>query len=132
MVDIRSSRLTTVITIRNWDKYQGGGQQKGQQKDNRTDTIKNDKKVEKLIALSTVLIAAVKSESSLDSIIEKYKAELGVDRLREILAGCVKRNLNFDHENRLAAYLQTCLRQNGHSKVTSGLKDLKGDEIGYI
>ncbi|MCX6150174.1 MAG: hypothetical protein NTX22_06600 [Ignavibacteriales bacterium] len=41
MVDNRKTRLTTIISILNWNLYQDTGQQKGQQKDNRRDTNNN-------------------------------------------------------------------------------------------
>jgi len=48
MLDIKISRITTVISIRNWSKYQSNGQQSGQQKDNRTDTNKEGKEGKKV------------------------------------------------------------------------------------
>jgi hypothetical protein len=46
-VDIKISKVTTIITILNWNKYQLYGEQNGQRRENRTDTnnkVKNDKK----------------------------------------------------------------------------------------
>jgi hypothetical protein len=49
MVDIKISKVTSIISILKWDEYQSdgqqNGQQNGQQKDIRTDTNKNDKNV---------------------------------------------------------------------------------------
>lgn len=45
MLDNRKERLTTIISIKKWDDYQQSGQQKGQQKDNRTDIDNNDNNV---------------------------------------------------------------------------------------
>lgn len=53
MLDIKISRLTSIISIRNWETYQSNGQQSGQQngqqKDNRTDTNKKGKKEKKVV-----------------------------------------------------------------------------------
>lgn len=45
--DIKISKVTTIITILNWNKYQLYGEQNGQRRENRTETnnkVKNDKK----------------------------------------------------------------------------------------
>lgn len=47
MLETKTSNVTTVISIRNWSKYQGNGEQNGdqngEQKESKTETNKNDK-----------------------------------------------------------------------------------------
>ena len=77
------------------------------------ETNKNVKNVN--IELAKTLILEVKKESSLYSIIGKYKNELGEGWLKGILADCVKRGNEFRTEEQLASYLQTCSKSNGKS-----------------
>lgn len=115
MVDTRKTNITTIITIKKWFLYQGygsqSGYQKGEQKDTKTETNKNGKNV--IIELAKMLIKNVSKESSLYSIIGLYKNSLGEDRLRDILADCIKRGNEFPTESQLAGYLKTCSETNG-------------------
>jgi DNA-binding transcriptional regulator YhcF (GntR family) len=43
MVETKTSNVTTVITILNWERYQGSGEQNGEQKESRMETNKNVK-----------------------------------------------------------------------------------------
>jgi hypothetical protein len=116
MVDIKKSRLTTIITILKWNDYQKNGQQTGQQKDNRLDTDNNVNNGNKIITLAKLLIKTIKKDSSLYSIIGKYKKELGEDELFRILGNCVSKQNQFENENNLAGYLATCKKKNVHYK----------------
>ncbi len=113
MVDTRKTNVTTIITIKNWFLYQGDGQRNGQRKDSGFPTNKNVKNVN--IELAKTLILEVKKESSLYSIIGKYKNEIGEGGLKGILADCVKRGNEFPTEEQLASYLQTCSKSNNKS-----------------
>ena len=111
MVDTKKTNVTTIITIKNWFLYQVGGQRDGHRKDSGTDTNKNVKNVIEELALS--LIESIKKESSFYAIINKYISALGEDKLFIILTDCRKRENKFASENKLAAYLETCARNNG-------------------
>jgi len=116
MVETKKTNITTIITIKNWYLYQVGGVQNGEQKECRMETnknVKNDKN--ELIGLTLSLIGSVKKDSSLYSIVNKYKSSLGEDRLFGILAGCDKREMQFRSEDELAAYLEVCTRNNGNT-----------------
>ena len=121
MVDTKKTNITTIISIKKWFLYQTDGEQntyqKGEQKDTKRETNKNDKNDKKgkniLIELSKSLITDIKKESSIYSTIGKYKKELGEDRLTTILNDCQNRGNSFADENKLAAYLETCTRKNG-------------------
>jgi hypothetical protein len=91
--------------------YQGDGQRSGHRRDSGTDTNKNVKNVIEELALS--LIESIKKESSFYAIINKYISALGEDKLFTILTDCHKRGNIFASENKLAAYLETCVRNNG-------------------
>lgn len=57
MLDIRISRVSTIISIKKWSDYQLDIQQSGQQKDNRTDTnnkVKKEKKVKNIYAVENL------------------------------------------------------------------------------
>ena len=111
MVDTRETNITTIITIKKWFLYQGDGQRSGHRRDSGTDTNKNVKNVIEELALS--LIESIKKESSFYAIINKYISALGEDKLFSILTDCHKRENKFASENKLAAYLETCTRNNG-------------------
>jgi len=113
MVETKKTNITTIITIKNWFLYQVGGVQNGEQKECRMETNKNVKNVN--IELAKTLTLEVKNESSLYSIIGKYKNEIGEGGLKGILADCVKRGNEFRTEEQLASYLQTCSKSNNKS-----------------
>jgi DNA-binding transcriptional regulator YhcF (GntR family) len=94
MVDTRKTNITTIITIKKWFLYQGYGSQSGYE-------------------LAKMLIKKFSKESSLYSIIGLYKNSLGEDRLKDILADCIKRGNEFPTESQLAGYLKTCSETNG-------------------
>jgi len=68
-----------------------------------------------LIELAKILIRKISKESSLYSIIGKYKNILGEEKFKDILTDCIKRGNEFPTENQLAAYLETCTKTNGKS-----------------
>lgn len=118
MVDIKISKITTIITINQWVLYQGDGQRKGQQKDNKRDTNKNDKneKKELIIAAAKYLITKIQKEPSFYSILNKYVKIFGEKKLHEILTGCINKENEFANENRLASYLEVCKNRNGRDQ----------------
>jgi hypothetical protein len=116
-VDIISDNKKSLITIVKYTDYQGELKRKGQHKGQEKDT--DNKEISVLIKLAFFLIESVKKESSVYSIINKYKKELGEAKTREILADLVKRGNQFENENKLAAYLNTCTQSNGHTKNNS-------------
>ena len=64
MVEIKTDNVTTVISIKNWSRYQSNGDesgdQNGEQKDTRAETNKKDKKGKKVQENSPLAAAAVK------------------------------------------------------------------------
>jgi len=128
MVDIKISKVTTIISIISWLNYQGSGQQNGQQKDNKTDTNNKVKNVIEELALS--LIESIKKESSFYAIINKYISALGEDKLFSIMTDCHKRENTFANENKLAAYLGTCTRNNG--KLTDHIPFIEKQVPGWM
>lgn len=120
MIHYRKSPITTIICIKSYDFYQSNTEQNTAQSKNRIHTNNNDNNI--IIELAFSLIEAVNNKSSVYSLIGKFKKELSENRLREILADLVKRGNRFDNENKLAAYLNTCTRSNGH--IYDSLPDL--------
>lgn len=118
MVDTKKTNITTIISIKKWFLYQTDGEQntyqKGEQKDTKRETNKNDKNI--IIELAKTLIKAISKEPSLYSIIGKYKNILGEEKLKNILTDCIKRGNEFLTEDQLAAYLETCTKTNGKSQ----------------
>ncbi|MBK6913010.1 MAG: hypothetical protein IPH11_04840 [Ignavibacteriales bacterium] len=74
--------------------------------ENRTQTRRKNK----LIELAKSLIESVNKETSFYSILNKYSVSLGEEKMLTILNGCLNRENKFPNENRLAAYLETCVR----------------------
>jgi len=113
MVDTRKSNITTIITIKKWYLYQVGTQRNGQRKDSGFPTNKNDKN--DIIVLAKLLIKNISKEPSLYSIVGKYNNSIGEERLKGILADCIKRGNEFRTEEQLAGYLNTCSKSNGNA-----------------
>jgi hypothetical protein len=111
-ITVKSTSNYSIITIVNWEHYQTNSENQPTLNQHLT-TNKKVKNI--LIELAFSLIESVKKESSVYSIINKYKNELGEDKLKEILSDILRRNKSFANENKLAAYLQTCKQQNGKS-----------------
>ena len=131
MLDIRINKITTIISIKNWFSYQAMDNKTDIKTNNRMDTNKNDKKGKNiLIGLSLSLIESLNKEPSLYSIINKYKAQLGEDKIFDILTSCYKRGNRFKSENELASYLQTCTKTN--SQLTDKLSLLNEGEPGWM
>lgn len=140
MVDTKKTNITTIITIKKWFLYQADGEQntyqKGEQKETRRETNKNVKNI--LIELALCLIESVIKESSLYSIITKYKSILGEDNVRRILTDLIKNNKKFDSENKLAAYFETCAKnpvlrdKNNNGQLTETLPELTGEEPQWL
>ena len=138
MVEVKTTNVTTVITIRNWNSYQWIGGQNGGQMESRTETDKNDKNGKKIIELTRPLLIGVKKESGLYSVLGRFNNELGEDSLREIVTGCVRRGKMFEDENELARYLGGCKR-NGHpsrasaegQRITNEVRTITADEPGW-
>ncbi len=113
MVETKITNVTTIISIKKWWSYQVGGEQNGEQKESKTETNKNGKNVN--IELARMLIKKISKEPSLYSIVAKYKNNLGEDKLKDILADCIKRGNEFGTESNLASYLEACTKTNGKS-----------------
>jgi DNA-binding transcriptional regulator YhcF (GntR family) len=132
MVETKKTNITTIISIKKWFLYQVDGEQntyqKGEQKDTKRETNKNGKNI--LIESASSLIESVNKESSLYSILAKYKNSLGEDRVNQILTDLIKNNKRFDNENRLAAYLETCKKSNG--QLTDALPDLTEETLPWM
>ncbi|MCH8942073.1 MAG: hypothetical protein IIA48_06515 [Bacteroidetes bacterium] len=117
MLYTKETNITTIITIKTWVLYQGGGQQNGQRTDSETDTNKNGKNVKKelIIEIAKSLIKTIDKESSFYSITNKYLKLLGQDKFLKILSDSNIKGNSFDNENRLAAYLEACKNSNGYN-----------------
>jgi DNA-binding transcriptional regulator YhcF (GntR family) len=117
MVETKRTNITTIISIKKWFLYQTDGEQntyqKGEQKDTKRETNKNDKNI--IIELAKTSIRTISKESYLYSIIGKYKNILGEEKLKSILTDCIKRGNEFPTEDQLAGYLETCTKTNGKS-----------------
>jgi len=125
MVDTRNTNITTIISIKKWFLYQNDGEQntyqKGAQKDTKTETNKNVKNI--IIELFSSLLNALENNNACYSITNKFRSKLGDKRLIKILADCNYRDMKFENENNLAAYLQACTQNNG--KLTDNLPGIK-------
>jgi DNA replication protein DnaD len=128
MVDTKKTNVTTIITIKNWFLYQGDGQRNGQQKDGGFPTNKNVKN--NIIEFAKSLIESIKKESSFYAIINKYITTLGEDKLLTIMTDCHKRENTFASENKLAAYLETCKRNNG--QLTNHIPEIVEGTPGWM
>lgn len=116
MLDIRISQVTSIISIRNWNRYQGNGQQIGQQKDNRTDTDKNDKNgtnvfVEELI--ETLRENGIQfDERHLRVRIPKAYREYGEEVIRAAVNEAQESWTGKGHTGNFVAYLFTVIERN--------------------
>lgn len=81
--------------------------------------------------LALRLITPIK-EQSFYSVLGKYTKELGEKELEAILARCIANDSKFENENKLAAYLETCKKKNGHAKVTDGLQFINEENEGWM
>lgn len=116
MVDIKISKVTTIISINNWSSYQGVDNKKDNRIPNNFPTNKNDKndKKELIIAAAKYLITDIQEETSFYSIVNKNIKIFGEKKIHEILTGCINREKEFTNENRLAAYFEVC--RNGRTQ----------------
>ena len=131
MVDIKISKVTTIISINNWYSYQGVDNKTDNRIHNRFPTNKNDKNEKKeLIELALSLIESIKKESSLYAIINKYISALGENKVLDILTDCQRRENIFANENKLAAYLETCFRNNG--QITNHIPEITEGTPGWM
>lgn len=132
MIALTDTRLGTLFTILNYEKYQTEdnflevdkqelGTGLGTDREHPENNNKNDKNI--LITLSLMLIKEVKKKNSLYALMNKYKSALGEDKLFQIMSGCYTRKIMFDSENKLASYLQACTQNNG--KITDNLQEIK-------
>ena len=112
-ITVKSTSNYSIITIVNWAYYQTESENQPTLNQHLT-TNKNDKNI--LIDLAFYFIETVNKKTSVYSIINKYKKELGEDKIREILSDLFKRNKSFINENKLASYLEACKKQNGETK----------------
>lgn len=133
MIDLTDTRLGTLFTILNYEKYQTEGNflevdklelgtGLGTDLEHPENNNKNDKNI--LITLSQMLIKEVNKKSSLYALMNKYKSALGEDKLFQILSGCYSRKIIFDSEKKLALYLEKCCQNNGHAKITNNLPEI--------
>lgn len=158
MITFRGGRLTTIVAILNWKKYQKNGEQKsvingeqncfdfalfskenegifkadGEQKPQKmANSVPTDNNVNKvIIELAFPLIEKVIQTSSVYSIISKFKNRLGETKLMKILRDLSSKEKRFANENKLAAYLESCTKNNGH--IGDALPELTLSEPGYL
>ena len=134
MVDIKISKVTTIITIKNWFSYQGVDNKTDNRIPNKFPTNKNDKNGKKeLIDLSFSMIESIQRESSVYSIINKYMPALGEEKLLNILQVFERNSKKFQTESSLAAYLEKCTQGNGKPKrITDGIPLIKPGTPGWM
>jgi len=84
-----------------------------------------------LIELCRRVLYRVREESGIYAVVEKFRKLLTVERLMEILSGCIGRNRKFADEHRLAAYLQACAKNNGSVRGEE-LREITGDKPGWM
>ena len=101
-------------------------------KDGETTGETPQSKVKKsiVIELALSLIASPKKETSFYAIINKYISALGEDKLFKILSACHQRKNSFENENKLAAYLEACTRNNG--QLTELIPEIKEGIPGWM
>ena len=137
------TELGTLFTIINYDKYQskqskiedsdsnGNGDigERGTGFGTDVERGRNNTKKELIILIAFSLIESISKQTTVYSIVNKYKKLIGEDKLLKILADLVKRENKFKSENNLAAYLKTCKNKDNQSgKIIDKLKELTGDE----
>ena len=128
MIDFRGGRITTVISIMNWSKYQISTEQNQPIKSISDSTFFDSDSEQltdkqELIKLTKLIVERIEKEKSFYSIIGKYINSLGADRLTKILENCKARGVIFSTEANLSAYLQVCSKNNG--KVTESIPEIK-------
>lgn len=110
----------SVISIVNWQKYQGSESEGAPQTALQTAlAIRNNKNVKKdtCFAIGHDLLLA--EDKSLYSVVNRFKKEFGSgDGLKRQLARILGSETRFENAWQLAAYLTSCLRNNGHGKAT--------------
>jgi len=122
MIHSKKDNITTIITIKKWDLYQGdaqqsaqqNAQQNAQQSAHKQECNRNVKK-ELIFNLARSLIKTINKESCFYSITYKYIKVLGEARMLKILSDFNAKDGSFENENRLAAYLEACKNSNGHN-----------------
>ena len=84
----------------------------------RHDKVKTNNIQYIIFELFSSLIKTIENENALYSITRKFQNNLGDKYLIKILADCNYREMRFENENKLAAYLQSCtnpIGKIGHS-----------------
>lgn len=89
----------------------------------RIDNVESNKYKIIIIELFSSLIKVIENDSELYSITNKFRKILSDKKLIKILADCNYRDMKFDNESNLAAYLQACIKNNG--KVTDSIPEIK-------
>lgn len=134
-LDSKSDNRKSIITIVNWASYQADQiKEDSTLAENRTQTRRKNK----LIELAKSLIESVNKETSFYSILNKYSVSLGEEKTMTILNGCLNRENKFPNENRLAAYLETCVKnpdlrgKKRSGQITESLPELTGKEPQWL
>lgn len=123
-IDIISDNKKSVITVINWSLYQHPEESFRQQTQHQSDTNNNVI----IIELGFAIIKQVKNKASAYSMLNKFKTQMGDDKLKAVLSDCNMRGLSFENESNLAAYLAACLKnQGGKAFLTDKLRELKSD-----
>jgi DNA-binding transcriptional regulator YhcF (GntR family) len=106
-VETRFSNATTVISIKNWDKWQGVETKTERKTERKAETNKNDKNDKNKIT-DIVKNLVGETDGSEYGIVAKFSKLLGEKKLLQIIGSCVTRGVRFDNSRALAAYLQAC------------------------
>jgi hypothetical protein len=119
MLETRTDNVTTVISITNWKHYQKTGEQSGhqngEQKDTRTETNKNDKNGENVVAS----LAQCLNDNKIDFDEEDLKARIptalavyGEKILHLAVNNALRGWKNSSHNGNFVSYLFTVLDRN--------------------
>jgi len=94
------------------------------------ETPQSKVKESRVIELAKSLIESIKKESSFYAIINKYISALGENKVLDILTDCQRMENIFANENKLAAYLEACARNNG--QITNHIPEIKEGTPGWM
>ena len=119
-ISIKVRYRISVISIVNWQKYQGSEGEGASQTASQTAlAIINNKngKEDTCFAIGRDLLLA--EDKNLYSVVNRFKKEFGgEEQLKRQLAKILGSETRFENARQLAAYLNGCLRNNGHGNPT--------------
>ena len=141
-ISIRVHHRISVITIVNWGRYQaldgeGEPQSAPQNALQSAPAIRRDKKGKEDICFTLARSLLLVEDEGVYAVINKFKSLFGgPERLMRQLGKILSGDTRFTSAGNLAAYLNACLRNNGHSKKpelkVDSLPEIAGDSPQYV